>query len=42
MVGSTEAGRILFVVYTVRSGRIRPITAREAGDGNKRRYRRRR
>lgn len=41
LVGSAESGRILFVVFTRRRGRIRPITARDADDGEKRRYRKR-
>lgn len=42
LVGATEEGRTLLVVYTMRGERIRPITARAASDGQKRRYRRRR
>ncbi len=42
MVGAADAGRILFVVYTMRGGKIRPITARDADDNDKRRYRARR
>jgi uncharacterized DUF497 family protein len=41
LLGATEGGRILLVFYTWRDGKIRPITAREAGDGEKRRYRQR-
>jgi uncharacterized protein len=40
LVGATEEGRILLVVYTMRGERIRPITARAASDGQKRSYRR--
>ena len=40
-LGATEAGRILFVVYTHRRRRIRIVTARDATDRNKRRYRKR-
>ncbi len=41
VVGATESGRMLFVIFTRREERIRPITARDADDGEKRRYRRR-
>jgi len=41
-VGATEEGRILFVVYTRRGEKVRPITARDASEAQKRRYRRRR
>ncbi len=41
VVGSTESGRMLFVVFTRREERIRVITARDADDSEKRRYRRR-
>ncbi len=40
LIGATEAGRILFVVYTIRENKIRPITAFDAKDNMKRRYRR--
>jgi uncharacterized protein len=39
-IGATEAGRILFVVYTRRSSRVRAVTARDATDDERRRYRR--
>jgi len=39
-VGATQAGRVLFVVFTLRSGAVRVITAREAGRAERRRYRR--
>lgn len=39
-IGATEAGRILFVVYTERSDELRVVTARDADVGQKRRYRR--
>lgn len=41
VVGATEAGRMVFVVFTRREEKIRAITARDADDGEKRRYRRR-
>ena len=41
MIGSTVEGRIVFIVYTDRDGKIRPISARHATDAEKRRYRRR-
>lgn len=41
LIGSTAGGRILVIVYTDREGRIRPISARDATDTEKRRYRRR-
>lgn len=37
-VGSTEEERILFIVYAERDGKVRPITARDASVGQKRRY----
>lgn len=37
-LGATEEGRILFVVYAERDGRVRPITARDASVAQKRRY----
>ena len=40
LVGATNGGRVLFVVYTERGGKIRPITAREASKSQKRRYKR--
>jgi uncharacterized DUF497 family protein len=40
VIGATEAGRILFVIYAVREGRVRPITANDATRTQKRRYRR--
>lgn len=42
LVGATEEGRILLVVYTRCGKRTRPITARDASDAQKRRYRRKR
>jgi uncharacterized DUF497 family protein len=39
-LGTTEAGRVLFVVYTRRRGKIRVVTARDAENREKRRYRR--
>jgi hypothetical protein len=40
LVGSTGEGRILFVFYTMRGEKVRPVTARGASDAQKRRYRR--
>lgn len=40
LVGATGKGRILFVVYTIRGEKVRPVTARDASDAQKRRYRR--
>lgn len=40
LVGATEFGRILYVVYTKREGAIRVVTARDANPREKRRYRR--
>lgn len=37
-LGSTEEGRILFIVYAERYGKARPITARDANVVQKRRY----
>jgi uncharacterized DUF497 family protein len=39
-IGATEAGRLLYVVYVVRYGKTRVVTARDANKGEKRRYRR--
>lgn len=41
VVGVTEPGRMLFVVFTRREDVIRVITARDADGGEKRRYRKR-
>lgn len=41
IVGSSHSGRILYVVYTLRRGLIRVVTAREAEERFRRRYRRR-
>jgi uncharacterized DUF497 family protein len=40
LVGATEEGRILLIIYTMRGRKIRPITARDASRAQKRRYRR--
>lgn len=40
LIGSTAGGRIVVIVYTDREGKIRPISARDATDAEKRRYRR--
>lgn len=40
VVGATEDGRVLFVVYTRRGDRLRVITARDAHPAQRRRYRR--
>jgi uncharacterized DUF497 family protein len=40
VLGETEGGRILFVVYTTRANRIRVVTARNATRTERRRYRR--
>jgi uncharacterized DUF497 family protein len=40
VLGATEDGRVLFVVYTRRRGRLRVITARDAHPVQRRRYRR--
>ena len=39
VVGATEDGRILFVVYMVREARFRVVTARDANKSQKRAYR---
>ena len=41
-IGATEEGRILLVVFTVRHGMVRVVTAHDASSRDKRRYRRRR
>ncbi len=38
LIGATEAGRILFVIYAPRGGKVRPITANDATKAQKRRY----
>jgi hypothetical protein len=40
VVGATDDGRVLFVVYTWRRGNIRVVTARDADQAQRRRYRR--
>ena len=40
VIGATDAGRILFVVFTRRRSTVRVITARDATPAEKRRYRR--
>jgi uncharacterized protein len=39
-LGKAWTGRILFVVFTKRAARIRVVTARDAGEDEKKRYRR--
>ncbi|WP_293912394.1 BrnT family toxin [Deinococcus sp.] len=39
-LGRTEAGRLLAVITTIRNGKIRIVTARDADDREKRMYRR--
>lgn len=39
IIGATSAGRLLFVVVTRRDGLIRVVTARDAIDREKKRYR---
>jgi uncharacterized DUF497 family protein len=41
LLGATEEGRRLYVVYTRRRGRIRVVSARDATPREKRRYRKR-
>jgi uncharacterized protein len=41
LVGATGEGRILFVVYTMRGEKVRPVTARAASDAQKRTQKRR-
>ena len=38
LIGETDRGRILLVIYTVRDGLLRPVTAYEPGAYLKRRY----
>lgn len=40
IIGASETGRILYVVYTMREGMIRIVTAREAEERFRRQYRR--
>jgi uncharacterized DUF497 family protein len=40
LIGTTDAGRIIYVIYTRRNGKIRVVTARDAKVSEKRRYRR--
>lgn len=42
VLGSTEEGRLLFVVYTFRRGLIGVVTARDATASERQTYRRRR
>lgn len=37
-LGSTEEGRVLFIVYAERYGKVHPIPARDANVVQKRRY----
>ena len=41
VIGVTDAGRLLYVVYTMRRGAIRTVTARNANARQRRRYGRR-
>lgn len=41
LLGATEAGRILAVVFTRRRGAVRMVAARDATSPEKRRYRKR-
>jgi uncharacterized protein len=41
-VGATDDGRLLFIVYTLRTAAIRVVTARDASDVQRRTYRQRR
>jgi len=41
LLGMTEAGRILFMVFTRRRGRVHVVMARDAKEPEKRRYRKR-
>lgn len=38
VIGATESGQLLFMVYTVRAGHIRLVTARDAVRWERRRY----
>jgi len=40
VIGATEDGRVLFVVFTRRGGDVRVIAARDATSKERRRYRR--
>jgi uncharacterized DUF497 family protein len=42
LIGATEAGRLLTVIYTMRGSRYRVITAYDASERDARRYDRRR
>jgi uncharacterized DUF497 family protein len=41
VIGATDRGRLLYVVFTVRGGRIRVVSARDPSEREARRYRRR-
>jgi len=41
VLGTTTAGRLLLVVFAIRQGRIRVVTARDVTDRERRRYRQR-
>jgi len=38
LIGATEEARVLFVVYAERGAKVRPVTARDASDVQKKRY----
>lgn len=40
ILGETESGKLLFVVYTIRAGKVRPISAHVASERERREYRR--
>ena len=37
-IGATVADRVLFIAYTMRAGRVRVVTARDATEAERRRY----
>ena len=41
-IGATEEGRVLFIIYARRDGKVRPITGRDASVAQRRRYERER
>jgi uncharacterized DUF497 family protein len=39
ILGATADGRVLFVVFTIRQGKVRAVAARDATSAQRRRYR---
>jgi uncharacterized protein len=39
IIGKTEGGRIAFIVYTIRNGKVRVVSSQDADASEKRKYR---